>query len=132
MIKGIVFGSFDLLHAGHIHLLKQCKKRCDWLIVGLHHDPSIERKDKNKPVESIFEREIRLRGCKYVNEIVVYEREEDLRNILKYFNVHVRFLGSDYQVPRMIKPVTAQDEVEIQYIDSLPITSSELRKRIQK
>lgn len=125
---GIVVGAWDLLHAGHIHLLKQCKKRCDRLIVGLHVDPSIERKDKNKPVESLLEREIKLLGCKYVDGIIVYEKESDLSLIFKYFNINVRFLGSDYV--GKIDKITAIHDILIEYIDSLPIHTTDLRKRL--
>src|SRR3990167_3578039 len=117
MIKGIVFGSWDLLHAGHIHLLKQCKKRCDYLIVGLHTDPSVERTHKNKPIESVLERQIKLFGCRYVDNVVVYETEADLPIIFKYFKINVRFLGSDSHG----RTITDEAAVPIEYIDSLPI-----------
>jgi glycerol-3-phosphate cytidylyltransferase len=126
---GFVAGTFDLLHAGHVHLLKQCRMQCDTLIVGLHVDPSIERKEKHKPIESILEREIRLKGCKYVDQIVVYETEADLSLIFKYLKIDIRFLGSDYIQD---KPVTDPNAIRIAYIDSLPITSSNLRERIKK
>jgi len=125
---GIVFGSWDLLHAGHIHLLKQCKERCDYLIVGLHVDPSIERPEKNKPVESVLERQIKLEGCKFVDRIITYQTEADLTLIFKYFNIDVRFLGSDYKNSN--KHIT-HTGVPIEYIDSLPIHSSDLREGIK-
>jgi len=126
---GIVVGAWDLLHAGHIHLLKQCKKRCDYLIVGLHADPSVERTHKNKPIESLLERQIKLNACKYVDFTVVYEKEEDLSLIFKYFKINVRFLGSDYKDGT--KPVTDPDILPIEYIDSLPIHTTEIRGRIK-
>lgn len=125
---GIVTGAFDLLHAGHIHFLKQAKKKCDYLIVALHVDPSIQRPMKNKPVESVFERQIKLAGCKYVDNFVVYEYEEDLPLIFDYFKVDVRFLGSDYNETGKI--ITSQDLVEIEYIDSLPIHTTGLRRKL--
>ncbi len=128
MRVGFVAGAFDLLHAGHLHLLKQCKKRCDYLIVGLHADPSLESKDKNKPVESILEREIRLKGCKYVDQIIVYETEADLSHFLRYADIDVRFLGSDYKEG---KTITDPDIVPIEYIDSLSIHTTDLRERIK-
>jgi len=126
---GFVAGAFDLLHAGHIHLLKQCKQQCDYLIVGLHADPSVERKDKNKPIESLLERKIKLNACRYVDLIVIYETEADLSILFKYFNLDVRFLGSDYIVDG--KNITDEDAVPIEYIDSLPIHTAELRERIK-
>jgi len=126
---GIVVGAWDLLHAGHIHLLKQCKKRCDYLIVGLHTDPSVERTHKNKPIESVLERQIKLFGCRYVDNVVVYETEADLPIIFKYFKINVRFLGSDYRDGT--KPVTDPDILLIEYIDSLPIHTTEIRGRIK-
>ena len=127
MRVGFVAGAFDLLHAGHIHLLKQCKKNCDYLIVGLHADPSLERNSKNKPIESLLERQIKLSGCKYVDNFVVYEKEKDLSLIFNYFKVDVRFLGSDYKDG---KPITEPDAIPIIYIDSLDIHTSEIRRRL--
>src|SRR3990167_4675342 len=111
---GFIAGSFDLLHAGHIHLLKQCKKRCDYLIVGLHADPSVERDYKNKPIESVLERQIKLNACRYIDFTVVYEKEEDLSLIFRYFKIDVRFLGSDYA--DRTKPVTDPYAIPIEYI----------------
>lgn len=130
---GIVFGTWDLLHAGHLHLLSQCKKKCDYLIVGLHVDPSIEREYKNKPIESVFERQFRLEATKYVDNVIVYQTEEDLANILRVFKPDVRFLGSDYSslTPLgMSRQITEPDLVTIEYIDSLPIHTTDIRKRI--
>src|SRR3990167_2762323 len=95
MKVGIVTGSFDLFHIGHINLLKKAKEKCLHLIVGLHVDPSVENPDKNKPIESILERQIKLKACKYVDQIIVYETEADLSIIFEYFDIDVRFLGSD-------------------------------------
>jgi glycerol-3-phosphate cytidylyltransferase len=125
---GIVTGSFDLLHAGHINLLKKAKQKCDYLFVALHVDPSIERSKKNKPIESLLEREIKLRACRYVDEIIIYETEADLSIIFKYFPIGKRFLGSDAKDGRVI---TDKDAIPIEYIDSLSIHTSEFRKRIK-
>lgn len=132
-MTGIVFGTWDLLHAGHLHLLRQCKQKCDYLIVGLHVDPSLERKNKNKPIESVFERQFRLLSTKYVNEVIVYETEKDLANILKVRKPSVRFLGSDYSnlTPLGIsKRITEPDLVGIEYIDSIDIHTTDIRDKI--
>ena len=128
MRVGFVCGSFDLLHAGHIHLLKQCKKNCDYLIVGLHVDPHLERESKNKPVESLLEREIKLNACRYVDFTVIYETEADLSIIFRYFKIDVRFLGSDYV--DNLKSITFKEAIPIKYINSLPIHTSDIRRRI--
>ncbi len=96
-IKGFTCGTFDLLHAGHVIMLKEIRRQCDYLIVGLQTDPTIDRKDKHKPIETIEERMIRLQGCKYIDKIIVYDTELDLYNILKELNPDVRFLGVDWK-----------------------------------
>ncbi len=93
---GITFSSFDLLHAGHIAMLGEAKEHCRYLIVGLQTDPTIDRPEKNKPVESVLERWIRLTGCKYVDKIIPYETEEDLLNILQFVKPDVRIIGEEY------------------------------------
>ena len=94
---GITFSAFDLLHAGHVSMLAEAKQNCDYLIVGLHIDPSLEREDKNKPIQSLVERQIQLKGCKYVDEIICYETERDLLNILATTNWNVRIIGEEYK-----------------------------------
>ena len=126
---GIVTGSFDLLHAGHINLFKKARQKCDELIVALHVDPSVERPEKNKPIESILERTIKLGNCKWVDEIFVYETEADLYLLFKYVNPNVRFLGSDSQDGRVI---TDEGVIPIEYIDSLPIHTANIRERMLK
>ena len=129
MINGFTCSAFDLLHPGHVLMLNECKKQCDYLIVGLHTDPTIDRPEKNKPIETIEERMIRLQGCKYVDKILVYDTEADLYNLLKELRPDVRFIGEDHKG----KPFTG---------DNLPIdiiwnnrdhnySSSNLRERIK-
>jgi glycerol-3-phosphate cytidylyltransferase len=97
-IIGITFSTFDLLHAGHIAMLSEAKNHCDYLIVGLQTDPTIDRPDtKNKPVQSVVERQIQLSACRYVDEIVVYQTEQDLRDLILILPVDVRILGVEYQ-----------------------------------
>lgn len=98
MKTGFTCSTFDLFHAGHIIMLKEAKKQCDYLIVGLQTDPTIDRpKEKNKPVQSIFERYVQLQACKYVDEIVVYATEKDLVDILLSYPIDVRILGDEYE-----------------------------------
>lgn len=95
---GIVFSAFDMLHAGHIAMLSEAKNHCDYLIAGLQTDPTIDRPDtKNRPVQSIVERQIQLAACRYVDEVVVYSTEQDLRDLLLILPVDVRVLGVEYQ-----------------------------------
>jgi len=95
---GFTCSSFDLLHAGHILLLKDAKKQCDYLIVGLQTDPTIDRPEtKNKPIQSIEERTIQLKAVKYIDEIITYSTEEKLYHLLKEINPDIRILGSDYK-----------------------------------
>ena len=98
MKTGFTCSTFDLFHAGHIIMLKEAKAQCDYLIVGLQTDPTIDRpKEKNKPVQSIFERYVQLQACKYVDEIVVYATEKDLVDILLSYPIDVRILGDEYK-----------------------------------
>ena len=95
---GITFSTFDMLHAGHIAMLSEAKNHCDYLICGLQTDPTIDRPDtKNHPVQSIVERQIQLAACRYVDEVVVYQTEEDLIDLLLILPVDVRILGVEYQ-----------------------------------
>lgn len=94
---GITFSAFDLLHAGHIKMLEEAKTVCDYLIVGLQLDPSLDRPEKNKPTQSVVERYIQLKACRSVDEIVPYNTEDDLLDILKSFVIDVRIIGEDYR-----------------------------------
>lgn len=94
---GITFSAFDLLHAGHIKMLEEAKRQCDYLIVGLQTDPTLDRPEKNMPTQSVVERYIQLKGCKFVDEIVPYATEQDLEDVLKSFKIDVRILGDEYK-----------------------------------
>jgi glycerol-3-phosphate cytidylyltransferase len=96
-IIGFTCSCFDLLHAGHLIMLKDAKSQCDKLIVGLQTDPSIDRKDKNKPIQTLEERKIQLEAVKYIDEIIVYETENDLHKLLFDLDPDVRILGSDWK-----------------------------------
>jgi glycerol-3-phosphate cytidylyltransferase len=95
---GFTCSTFDLFHAGHIMMLKEARTQCDYLIVGLQTDPTIDRPlEKNKPVQSVFERYEQLKACKYVDEILVYATEKDLVDILLSYPINVRILGHEYE-----------------------------------
>ena len=95
---GITFSTFDMLHAGHIAMLAEAKNHCDYLIAGLQTDPTIDRPDtKNNPVQSIVERQIQLAACRYVDEVVVYQTEQDLVDLLLILPLDIRVLGVEYQ-----------------------------------
>ena len=94
---GFTCGTFDFLHAGHVLMLKEAKKQCDYLIVGLQVDPSIDRPDKHKSIESLLERQIKLRACKFVDDIIVYETEEDQITLLRVLDINVRIVGIDHK-----------------------------------
>lgn len=98
MKQGIGFtcGAFDLLHAGHILMLEEAKTQCEHLIVGLQNDPSIDRPTKNKPVQSIVERQIQLLAVKYVDDVIIYNTERDLEDLLLTLPIDVRIIGADY------------------------------------
>jgi len=97
MIVGFTCGAFDLLHPGHITMLEECKNNCNYLIVGLHTDPTIDRpNDKQRPIQSVFERYIQLTACKFVNKIVPYDTEKDLENMMATLPINIRFLGYEY------------------------------------
>lgn len=94
---GITFSTFDMLHAGHIAMLSEAKNHCDYLIAGLQTDPTIDRPDtKNSPIQSVVERQIQLAACRYVDEVVVYQTEQDLIDLLLILPIDVRILGVEY------------------------------------
>lgn len=130
---GITFSTFDMLHAGHIAMLAEAKNHCDYLIAGLQTDPTIDRPDtKNHPVQSIVERQIQLSACRFVDEIVVYQTEQDLVDLLLILPVDVRILGVEYQDTDF----TGRAEGEIRNIELVfngrdhSFSSSSLRKRV--
>lgn len=94
---GFTCGAFDLCHYGHVLMFEECRRMCDWLVVGVQTDPSVDRPDKNKPVQSLEERIGQVRALKYVDEVVVYTTEEDLYNYLKNHSPDIRFIGADWE-----------------------------------
>jgi len=132
---GIVFSSFDLLHAGHIAMLSEAKKHCDYLIAGLQTDPTIDRPDtKNKPIQSIVERQIQLAACRYVDEVVVYSTEQDLVDLLLILPIDVRILGVEYADQEFSgKSECGKRSIEIVYNGrDHSFSSSNLRKRVHE
>ena len=133
MKVGITFSTFDLLHAGHVKMLEEAKRQCDYLIVGLQLDPSLNRPEKNSPSQTIIERYIQLKGCKHIDEIVPYVSEQDLEDILKSFKLDVRIIGEEYKE----KPFTGKDYckekgIEIYYNKrDHRFSSSGLRKQVK-
>lgn len=130
---GITFSTFDLLHAGHIAMLAEAKNHCDYLIAGLQTDPTIDRPDtKNKPVQSIVERQIQLSACRYVDEVVVYQTEQDLVDLLLILPLDVRILGVEYED----KDFTGKVQCIMRGIELVfnsrdhSFSSSNLRKRV--
>mgnify|MGYP003154294287 CR=1 FL=1 len=126
---GFTCGSFDLLHAGHVLMLKEARGVCDKLIVGLQLDPSIDRKSKNKPIQELDERFIQLSAVSYVDEVIVYETEADLYSLLKKLKPDIRILGKDHEG----KEFTGHDLGIELYFNSRDHkwSSSELRDRIK-
>jgi glycerol-3-phosphate cytidylyltransferase len=130
---GIVFSTFDLLHAGHIAMLAEVKNHCDYLIAGLQTDPTIDRPDtKNKPIQSIVERQITVSATRYVDEIVVYQTEKDLEDILLTLPIDVRILGVEYADKEFTgKQICINRGIEIVYNGrDHSFSSSSLRKRV--
>ncbi len=131
MKRGITFGAFDLFHAGHILMLEEAKSVCDYLIVCIQSDPSLDRQEKNSPVQSIVEREIQVSACKYVDEVMIYDAESDLLDILEETQWDVRILGEEYKD----KYFTGREETfDRCYFNKRPhdFSSSELRERVAR
>jgi glycerol-3-phosphate cytidylyltransferase len=129
---GFTASTFDLFHAGHIMMLKEAKTQCDYLIVGLQTDPTIDRPQKNKPVQTVFERFIQLQACKYVDEVVVYATEKELIDILLSYPINVRIVGNEYQD----KEFTGKEDCWNHHIDIYynkrehSFSTTELRQRV--
>ena len=132
MRTGITFSAFDLLHAGHVQMLREAKEQCDYLIVGLQMDPTIDRAEKNPPVQSIVERYTQLNAVQYVDEIIPYALEKDLEDILEMYHIDVRILGEEYRE----KDFTGKDICKRRDIDlhfnkrDHRFSTTDLRKRV--
>ena len=129
---GFTCSTFDLLHAGHVTMLEEAKRHCDFLIVGLQNDPTLDRPEKNAPVQSIVERQIQLAAVKYVDEIVIYNTEQDLIDLLLTLPIDVRVLGDEYKSKDFTgKDIAKQRGSKIIYNGrDHSFSSSSLRKRV--
>lgn len=129
---GFTCSTFDLLHAGHILMLAECKQSCDYLIAGLQTNPAIDRPgSKNKPVQSIVERYVQLSAVKYVDEIIVYETEKDLEDLLMFLPINVRIIGEEYKDKEFTgKEICVDRNIDVVFNSrSHRFSSTELRQR---
>jgi len=132
MKVGFTCSTFDLLHAGHVQMLRDAKEQCDYLICGLQMDPSVDRAEKNAPVQTIVERYTQLKGVRYVDEIVPYATEKDLEDILTMYHIDVRILGEEYKDKTFTgRAICASRGIEL-YFNKRDhrFSTSDLRKRV--
>jgi len=132
MVVGLTASTFDLLHAGHVEMLREAKAQCDYLICALQIDPSIDRKEKNQPVQSIVERYTQLSAVRFVDEIVPYLYESDLEDILQMRQINVRILGEEYKDKTFTgRAICASRGIELYYNKrDHRFSTSDLRKRV--
>lgn len=130
---GFTCSTFDLLHAGHIQMLRDAKEQCDYLICGLQIDPSLDRPEKNSPVQTIVERHTQLSAVKYVDEIIPYQTETDLEDILNMLHIDVRILGEEYKNKTFTgRAICAKRGIELFFNKrEHRFSSSDLRNRVE-
>jgi len=129
---GFTASTFDLLHAGHISMLREAKEHCDYLICGLQIDPSVDRPTKNSPIQTIVERQVQLSAVKYIDEIIVYRTEQDLEDILEMYHIDIRILGDEYRDKDFTgKDICKKRGIQL-YFNKRDhrFSSSELRKQV--
>ncbi len=133
MKVGITASTFDLLHAGHVVMLREAKNHCDYLICALQVDPSIDRPEKNKPVQTLVERWSQLEGVKYVDEIIPYQSEKDLEDILQLFDIDIRIIGEEYKHGKFTgRAICSARGIEIYYNKrDHRFSTSDLRMRVK-
>jgi glycerol-3-phosphate cytidylyltransferase len=132
MRVGFTCSSWDLLHAGHVQMLREAKEQCDYLLVGLQTDPTLDRPNKNQPVQTIVERYTQLKGVRYVDEIIPYATEKDLEDILTMYHIDVRILGEEYRdLDFTGKDICKKRGIQL-YFNKRDhrFSSSDLRKRV--
>ena len=129
---GITCSTFDLLHSGHVAMLREAKTQCDYLICALQNDPSIDRPEKNQPVQNIVERQAQLAAIRYVDEILVYNTEKELLDILGMYQIDVKIMGEEYRDLEFTgKDLCRQRDIEF-YFNKRDhrVSTSDLRKRV--
>jgi len=134
LTRGFTASSFDLFHSGHVAMLKEARANCDYMIVGLQTDPTLDRPEKNKPIQSVFERYVQLEGCKYIDEIIPYESEKDLTDIFLTYGIDVRFIGEEYKDKDFTaKQICVDKNIKIHYNKRQhSFSTTNLRKRIKE
>ena len=132
MRVGFTCSAFDLLHAGHVQMLREAKDQCDYLICGLQTDPSVDRKEKNKPIQTVVERYTQLKALSYVDEIIPYNTEEDLKDLLTLYTIDVRILGVEYKTQEFTGKNICQKRGIDLYFNKRDhrFSTSDLRKRV--
>ena len=132
MKVGFTCSTFDLLHAGHISMLREAKQHCDYLICGLQTDPSVDRPEKNSPIQTVVERYVQLNAVGYVDEIIPYASEEDLKDILSMLQIDVRILGEEYRDKEFTgKDICRKRDIQLFFNKrEHRFSSSDLRKRV--
>lgn len=132
MKVGFTCSAFDLFHAGHISMLEEAKNQCDWLIVGLQMDPTLDRPTKNKPVQSIVERFIQVNGCRYVDQIIPYNTEKDLEDLLLMLPIDIRILGDEYKDKEFTgRSICIKRNIELYFNGrSHSFSTTDLRRRV--
>ena len=132
MKKGLTASAFDLLHAGHIQMLEEAKEQCAYLVCALQVDPTVDRPEKNKPIQSIFERYIQLRAVKYVDDIIPYTTERDLLQLIEIIHPDVRIIGEEYRDKDFTgKQYCLDNDISIYYNRRQhAFSTSQLRKRV--
>ena len=131
---GFTASTFDLLHAGHVQMLREAKEQCDYLICGLQIDPTIDRKEKNSPVQTVVERYTQLNGVKYVDEIIPYSTERDLEDILEMYHIDIRILGEEYRDKEFTgRDICKKRDIKL-YFNKREhrFSSSDLRNRVKE
>lgn len=132
MKVGFTCSAFDMLHSGHIQMLRDAREQCDYLICGLQTDPSADRPEKNRPIQTIVERYTQLKAVQYVDEIIPYATEEDLKDILSMYHIDVRILGDEYREKDFTgKEICKRRDIAL-YFNKRDhrFSSSELRRRV--
>ena len=132
MKVGFTCSAFDMLHSGHIQMLRDAREQCDYLICGLQTDPSADRPEKNRPIQTVVERYTQLKAVQYVDEIIPYATEEDLKDILSMYHIDVRILGDEYREKDFTgKEICKRRDIAL-YFNKRDhrFSSSELRRRV--